>query len=77
MLQDMLDLNTPLRFQEIPDVLDRFTYPVSCVSTDCITANEIDGRISKVRNAFVNIRHLWRQKGLSLIVKGHVYKTTM
>ena len=37
----------------------------------------MDARISKARIAFANLRHLWRQKGISLSLKGRVYKTTV
>ena len=59
MLQDVLGMNTPLTFQgEILEVVDRFTYLGSCVSTDCSISNEIDARISKARITFANLRHL-------------------
>ena len=78
MLQDVLGLNTPLTLQgEILEVVDRFTYLGGCVSTDCSISNETDTRISKARIAFANLRHLWRQKGISLSLKGRVYKTTV
>ena len=75
MLQDVLGLNTPLTLQEIFEVVDRFTYLESCVSTDCSISNEIYAQISKARITFANLCHLWRQKGISLSLKGRVYKT--
>ncbi|KER23093.1 hypothetical protein T265_14712, partial [Opisthorchis viverrini] len=33
--------------------------------------------ICKARAAFANLRHLWRQNGLSLNLKGRVYQTTV
>ena len=78
MLQDVLGLNPPLTLQgEILEVVDRFPYLGSCVSTDCSISNEIDARISKARIAFANLRHLWRQKGISLSLNGRVYKITV
>ena len=78
MLQDVLDLNTPMTLQgEILEVANRFAYLGSRVSTDCSISNEIDVRISKARIAFANARHLWSQKGISLSLKGRVYKTTV
>ena len=78
MLQDVLCLNTSLTIQgETLEIVDRFTYLGSCVSTGCSVSDEIDARISKARIAFANLRHLWRQKGISLSLKGRVYKTTV
>ena len=78
MLQDVLGLNTPLTLQgEIFEVVDLFTYLGSCVNTDSSISNEIDARISKARIALTNLRHLWRQKGIRLSLKGCVYKTTV
>ena len=62
---------------EILEVVEQFTYLGSCVSSDGSLSNEIDARISKARIAFANLRHLWRQKGISLSLKGRVYKTTV
>ena len=75
MLQDVLDLNTPLTLQgEILEVVDHFTYLGGCVTADCSISNEIVVRISKARITFANLRHLWRQKGISLSLKVRVYK---
>ena len=49
----------------------------NCVSCDGSLSNEIDARISKARIAFANLRHLWRQKGIRLSLKGRMYKTTV
>ena len=64
-----VDLITPLKLQgTILEVLEQFRYLGSCVSSDGSLSNEI---------AFANLRHLWRQKGISLSLKGRVYKTTV
>ena len=47
------------------------------VSRDCSVSDETDARISKARIAFANLRHRWRQKGISLSLKGRAYKTTV
>ena len=61
-----VDSNTPLKLQgEILEVVEQFTYLGSCVSSDGSLSNEINAQISKARIAFVNLRHLWRQKGMS------------
>ena len=52
-----------------------YTWPV--VSSDGSLSNEIDARISKARIASANLRHLWHHKGISLSLKGRVYKTTL
>ncbi|GAA52934.1 polyprotein [Clonorchis sinensis] len=39
-------------------------------------ADEVSVRISKARITFDNLRHLWRQKGISLDLKGRVYQAT-
>lgn len=78
MLQDLQNLNAPLVIQGEPlEIVDRFTYLGSCVSSDCRVKHEVDARISKARIAFANLRHLWRQKGISLGLKGRVYMTTV
>ena len=78
MLQDVQNLRAPLKIQgEALEIVDRFTYLGSCISSDCSVANEVDARISKARVAFANLRHLWRQKGISLSLKGRVYGTTV
>ena len=72
-----VDSNTPLKLREILEVVEQFKYLGSCVSSDGSLSNEIDARISKARIAFANLRHLWRQKGISLSLKVRVYKTTV
>jgi hypothetical protein len=57
--------------------VERFTYLGSCISSDGSVTDEVRARISKARIAFANLRHLWRQKGMSLELKGRVYKATV
>jgi hypothetical protein len=78
MLQDTQTPTAPLTIQgETLEVVERFTYLGSCISSDCSVTDEISARISKARIAFANLRHLWRQKGISLGLKGRVYQTTV
>ena len=78
MLQDVKNLRAPLTIQgEALEIVDRFTYLGSCISSDCSVANEVDARISKARVTFANLRHLWRQKGISLSLKGRMYGSTV
>ncbi|KAA3673479.1 adenosine deaminase [Paragonimus westermani] len=59
-------------------VVDRFVYLGSCISVGGGgVGNEIEARISKARTVFANLGHLWRQRGISLKLKGRVYKTTV
>ncbi|GAA56585.1 forkhead box protein L1 [Clonorchis sinensis] len=78
MLLDMQSLNTPLTIQgEVLEVVERFTYLGSCVSSDCSVTDEVSARMCKVWFAFANLRHLWRQNGVSLNLKGRVYQATV
>jgi hypothetical protein len=52
-------------------------YLGSCITNDGSVGKEIETRISKARAVFSNLRHLWRQKGVSLKLKGRIYKTTV
>ena len=73
-----VDFNRPLKLQgEILEVVEQTVYLGSCVNSDALLLNEFYERMSKARIAFVNLRHLWRQKGISLSLKGRVYKTTV
>ena len=57
--------------------MDRFTYLGSCISAGCSVTDEINARISRARTAFANLRHLWRQRGIPLRLKGRVYKASV
>ncbi|KER19936.1 hypothetical protein T265_11404 [Opisthorchis viverrini] len=77
-LMDVQSLNTPFTIQgEVLEVGERFTYLGSCISSDCSVTDEVNTRISKARAAFAYLRLLWRQKGLSLNLKGRVYQATV
>ena len=78
MLQDCAPLIHPLELDGIPlEVVDCFTYLGSCISSDCSVSNEVNARIRKARITFANLRHLWRQKSLSLSLKARVYQATV
>ncbi|KER22936.1 hypothetical protein T265_09067 [Opisthorchis viverrini] len=78
MLVDVQSLNTSLTIQgEVLEVVERSTYLGSCISSDCSVTDEVNARICKARAAFANLRHLWRQNGLSLNLKGRVYQATV
>ena len=59
------------------DVVENFTYLGSVISKDGNNYKEVSSRIVKARAVFANLRHLWRQKGISLELKGRVYNTTV
>ncbi|KER22397.1 hypothetical protein T265_09511 [Opisthorchis viverrini] len=74
-LVEVQSLNTLLTIEvEVLEVLGSFTYVGSRVSSDCSVTDEVNARICKARAAFANLRHLWRQNGLSLNLKGCVYQ---
>ncbi|KER27270.1 hypothetical protein T265_05673 [Opisthorchis viverrini] len=58
------------------EIVENFTYLDSCISSDGHVFDEASARISKARIAFANLRHLWRQNGTSLDLKGRVYQAT-
>ena len=49
----------------------------SCISGDGKIGTEIEKRIVKAGATYASLRHLWRQKGISLAVKTKVYKVTV
>ena len=77
-MQDHPPLTFPLRLQnEDIEVVDRFTYLGSCISNCGDNHEDVSARIVKARLAFANLRYLWRQKGISLKLRGRVYNTTV
>ncbi|GAA49853.1 FH2 domain-containing protein 1 [Clonorchis sinensis] len=78
MLLDMQSPNTSLTTQgEALDVVERFTYLGSCISSDSSVTDEVDAQFSKARVSVTNLRHLWRQSGVSVNLKGHMYQATV
>ncbi|GAA56797.1 hypothetical protein CLF_111545, partial [Clonorchis sinensis] len=78
MLLEMQSLNKPLAIQgETLDVVERFTYLGSCISSDCNVTDEVNARICKARVAFSNLRQVWRQSGISMDLRRHVYQATV
>ena len=59
------------------EIVDSFVYLGSCISGDGKISTEIEKRIMKARATYASLRHLWRQKGISLAVKTRVYKVTV
>ncbi|KAA3675078.1 transformation/transcription domain-associated protein [Paragonimus westermani] len=76
LLQDCCDYVDLMLDDVVMEVVDRFVYLGSCISSGGGVGNEIEARISKARAVFANLRHLWRQRCISLKLKGRVYKTT-
>ncbi|KER19493.1 hypothetical protein T265_11753 [Opisthorchis viverrini] len=73
MLVDVQSLNTPLTIQgETLEFVERFTYLGSCISCDCSVTDEVNAQICKARAAFANSRHLWRQRSVSMHLKGRI-----
>ena len=78
MLQDCLPLANPFVINGLPlEIVDRFVYLGSCISSDCSVSNEIKSRIAKARTTFANLHHLWCNKKISLKLKGRVYQATV
>ncbi|CAI2738759.1 unnamed protein product, partial [Dicrocoelium dendriticum] len=78
LLQDHQPLDDPLTLaNEELEVVDQFTYLGSCISNDGRIETDVSSRIAKARPTFLNLRHLWRQKEVSVRLKDRVYKTTM
>ena len=74
LLQDCPLPETSLMLQgQAIGVVSSFTYLGSCISSSSSASEDISSRIAKARTAFVSLRHLWRRKGMSLNLKGHIY----
>ncbi|CAH8518135.1 unnamed protein product [Dicrocoelium dendriticum] len=48
--------------------------PSNCISNDRRIETDVSSRVAKAKAAYLNLRHLWRQKGISLRLKDRVYK---
>jgi Domain of unknown function (DUF6451) len=59
------------------ELVNKFVYLGSCISVGGGVSDEISSRISKARFAFINLRHLWRRKDISLATKGRVYSASV
>jgi len=59
------------------EVVDKFIYLGSCISAGGLAGNEISLRIGKARAAFLQLRHLWHRRDVSLSVKGRVYSAAV
>ena len=78
LLQDWRGLQPTLVLAGQPlEVVDKYTYLGSCISSSANVVDEVTARISKARLAFANLRHLWRQRNISLSVKGRVYNAAV
>ncbi|KER21331.1 hypothetical protein T265_10331 [Opisthorchis viverrini] len=78
MLQNVPSANISLTVQGEPlEIVENFTYLGSCISSDGSVSDEVSARTPKARITFANLRHLWRQKGISLDLKGRVYQATV
>ena len=77
LIQDCDAIENLSLYNEPIEVVDNFTYLGSSISNNGGIGSEIRTRISKARLVFASLKHLWHQKGLSLHLKGRVYKTTV
>ena len=59
------------------DIVDSFTYLGSVITATGEISSEISARICKARTSFVNLRHLWRRRDLSLRLKGLLYSSVV
>ncbi|KER24776.1 hypothetical protein T265_07661 [Opisthorchis viverrini] len=64
-------------WEQFKEIVKNFTYLGSCISSDGSVSGEVSARISKARITFSNLRHLWRQQGISLDLKGRVHQATV
>ncbi|CAI2737658.1 unnamed protein product, partial [Dicrocoelium dendriticum] len=78
LLQDHQPLYDSLTLaNEELEVVDRFTYLGICISNDGRIETDVSLRIAKARATFLNLRHLWRQKGISLWPRGRESNATV
>ena len=59
------------------DVINRFTYPDSCLNNDGNICSEAEAQISKAPVIHANLLHLWRRGDISLSVKGDPYNAAI
>ncbi|VDP72175.1 unnamed protein product [Schistosoma mattheei] len=58
------------------EVVEKFVYLGSYISTGSGVSDEINARIVKARAAYANLGHLWRFRDVSLAVKGRIYNAS-
>jgi hypothetical protein len=58
------------------EIVEKFDYLGSCFSTDGFNG-EVSNRITKARNTFMRLTHLWRRRDISMRLKGRVYNATV
>ncbi|KER23521.1 hypothetical protein T265_08604 [Opisthorchis viverrini] len=58
-------------------IVENFTYLGSSINSDGSVSDEVSTKISKARITFANLRNLWRQKGISVDLKGRVYQAAL
>ena len=63
--------------EEALDLVDCFKYLGSEISARGTAACEIESRIRKARAAFVQLRHLWKNRHISIATKSRVYQTSV
>ena len=69
-------LDAPLTIAgETLECVDSFTYLGSVISKDGSAQKDIKNRLSKARNAFANLRPVWRSSVYSIRTKLHLYNS--
>ena len=74
MLQDCYQIGNLVISNINLDILDSFVYLGSCISR---ISKKVEKRIARARATFSSLRHLWRQKDISLALKVRVFKVTI
>jgi hypothetical protein len=74
LLQDWVGSEPNLTITDIAlEVVDKFTYLGSVISSSPNVSDDINLRIIKARSAFASLRHVWRRKDIRLVLKGRLY----
>ncbi|VDP73755.1 unnamed protein product, partial [Schistosoma curassoni] len=78
LLQDWQDSNPVLTLDGEPiEVVEKFVYLGSCISTGGGVSDKINACIVKAREAYSNLGHLWRLRDVSLAVKVRIYSASV
>ena len=78
LLQDWVSPTPSLKLDtQSLDIVDSFTYLGSVITNDGSIDGEMGIRITKARAAYAGLRHLWRNKNVSLKIKGRVYNASV